>query len=357
MVPAPLLYVPLLLGAWLSPMSAIGNLDIAENGPTLAVMTFNIRYGTADDGPNRWGERRELVFEVFRTHCPDVVGIQEGLRFQLDELREAVPGYAEVGVGRDDGKDKGEYAAILYREDRFRLVKSGTFWFSPTPETAGSMGWGARLPRICTWVWLAERSTGRTFRVFNVHLDHASQSSREHSAAALLDAILDQDAPSVPVVVTGDFNSPEDNAAIRILKEGVPRVSGPEKGSAKESSENDPAKKPGESGATDKVGESGAADEGAAKKAEVEGLTAAETRSFPLRDSFRAVHPDATDTGTFSAFSGVTTGPKIDYIFVSPEVEVLEAAILRDHRGGQFPSDHFPVTAKIRLPAAGSLGR
>ena len=105
-------------------------------GPlAVTVMSFNLRYGTADDGPDSWPHRRELVFDVIREVAPDVLGTQEALRFQLDELSTGVPGFGEIGVGRDDGESAGEYAAILYREDRLHVLEHGTFWFSDTPDS------------------------------------------------------------------------------------------------------------------------------------------------------------------------------------------------------------------------------
>jgi endonuclease/exonuclease/phosphatase family metal-dependent hydrolase len=261
----------------------------------LSVMSFNLRYGTANDGANSWKYRRGLVFDVIREESPDVLGTQEALRFQLDELGAAFPEYTEIGVGRDDGKSNGEYSAILYRESRFELVEQGTFWFSDTPGAAGSMGWGANLPRICTWARLVERGSRRAFYVYNLHFDHQSQESRERSAELLAQRILERGHPD-PVIVTGDFNADEDNAAIRYL-----------------TGEVEPAPR--------------------------------------LRDSFRVLYPDATDVGTFNGFAGTSTRGKIDHVLVSAAWEVESAAIVRFAREGRYPSDHFPVTATLRLVA------
>ena len=119
------------------------------------VMSFNIRYGTARDGENVWAKRRELVFRTVRDYAPEVVGLQEALRFQIDEIRRAVPGYAEVGTGREGGT-KGEYSAILFRAERFDVTESGTFWLSDTPEVP-SRHWGNACIRICTWARLVEK--------------------------------------------------------------------------------------------------------------------------------------------------------------------------------------------------------
>ncbi len=261
---------------------------------TVPIMTFNLRYGTADDGENSWPHRRDLVLDVIREQAPDVLGVQEALRFQLDELAAAFPEYAEVGVGRDDGGTAGEYAAILYRADRFEATEDGTFWFSETPDQPGSTGWGAGLPRVCTWVRLAERASRRFFYVYNVHFDHESQESRERSAMLLASRILRR-AGTAPVVVVGDFNAGEDNAAILYLKGQV-----------------EPAPE------------------------------------LRLLDSFRVLHPDSSEVGTFNGFSGATSGSKIDGILVSSDWEVESAAIVRTSRRGRFPSDHFPVVATLK---------
>jgi len=264
--------------------------------PALTVMTFNLRYGTADDGPNSWPYRRQLVFAVIREGAPDVLGTQEALRFQLDELRASLPGFGEIGVGRDNGKSAGEYAAILYREDRLEILEHGTFWLSETPEVAGSISWGARLPRICTWARLREKVSGRAFYVYNLHLDHESQESRQNSVELLAERILARAHPD-PVIVTGDFNAEQDNPAMRYLKG--------------------------------------------------EGESPSELR---LRDSFRVAHPHAVGVGTFNAFRGITTGPKIDAVLVSDGWEVDAAAIIRTSQDSRYPSDHFPVIATFRFP-------
>ena len=171
----------------------------------LQVMSFNIRYGTAKDGDNHWSARREMLFDVIRERDADLVGLQEALAFQIDEIQAAVPGYAVVGVGRDDGGRAGELSAILFKVGRFRVADAGTFWFSDTPEVPASKSWGNNITRICTWARLIDRD-GRGFYHFNLHLDHESQPSRERSTALLRQRIEARAFPADPVVVTGDFN-------------------------------------------------------------------------------------------------------------------------------------------------------
>jgi endonuclease/exonuclease/phosphatase family metal-dependent hydrolase len=258
----------------------------AQSTP-LTVMTFNIRYGTADDGDNHWVKRRERLFALLREQQADVVGLQEALHGQIDEILAAVPGYAYVGVGRSDGRQAGEYAAILYKTSRLQARRSDTFWFSDTPGVVRSASWGNRTERICTWAYFEDRQ-GPSFYLYNVHLDHQSQPSRERSAALLVERIRARD-PKAPAVVTGDFNAGEGNPAAVAMR-----------------------------------------------------------ASF--RDSFRVLHPDARDVGTFNGFTfGQTSGDKIDFVFVEPGVEVLDAAIVRTSQDGRYPSDHFPVTARVRF--------
>jgi len=120
-------------------------------GQSLKVMTYNIRYHNHSDGVNGWNKRKEKVVELILKNNPDVLGIQEALHSQMKDLCKLLKDYAYVGVGRDDGKEKGEYVAIFYKKSRLKVVKSGSFWLSETPETPGSMGWDAACTRMATW--------------------------------------------------------------------------------------------------------------------------------------------------------------------------------------------------------------
>lgn len=264
------------------------------------VMTFNIRLGTASDGDDHWTRRREMLFELLRTQNADLVGLQEAFRFQIEEILAAVPGYGVVGVGRDDGRAGGETSAILFRTSRFHVAESGTFWFSDTPDTPGTRTWGNRYNRVSSWARFIDQD-GSAFWHYNLHLDHESQPSREKSVELLLTRIGARSFASEPVVVTGDFNVGEDNPALHQL-----------------------------------VGAAGA--------------PIGAPRAFV--DTFRVLHPDVTEVGTFTAFKfGETKGAKIDYVLVQPATQVLAAGILRTSRDGRYPSDHFPVTARIRWAA------
>jgi len=266
-------------------------------------MTFNIRYGTADDGPDHWAQRKDLLFEVIRQAGADVIGLQEALRFQLDQIEQAVPGYAEIGEAREGGTE-GEYSAILYARERFRADASGTFWLSSTPERV-SNDWGNANIRVCTWGRFADTKTGQAFYLFNTHLDHVSQPSRDKGVRLIVRRIQARAHPD-PFVLTGDLNAGEDNPAIRYLK-GVETNEG--------------------------------------------------VAPITLIDTFRLLHPDAAHVGTFHSFKGTTAGPKIDFILTPASTHVLEATILHTNRDGRYPSDHFPVTARLGFHQADTPGR
>jgi endonuclease/exonuclease/phosphatase family metal-dependent hydrolase len=284
-----------LLGAApaLAPLPAPG----ATTDPLrVRALSFNIRYqNTNDTGPKNWQARRGPVIDLIRREAPDIVGLQEALRSQLDDLHERLGGdYAEIGVGRDDGKSKGEFSALLIRRNRWNVEESGTFWLSDTPEVPNSMTWGNTITRICTWARLKEVDTGRTIHFFNTHFDHQSQPSREKSATLLAERIAARQ-PAGPFVLTGDFNAAPDNPAITTLTGGP----------------------------------------------------------LNLVDTWKVANPDhpAAESGTWQAFEGNRDGGRIDFILVPPGTRVIDAAILHDAPDGVLPSDHFPVRATVEFPA------
>lgn len=184
-----------------SPKTA-GNADSSE----LRVMTFNIRYANPDDGPDYWDNRREAVVRMVEDVKPGVMGIQEGLEPQVAFLDSALTGYSYVGVGRDDGHEAGEYAAVFYNDSLYAPVEDGHFWLSETPDSA-CLGWDAVCIRIATWVKLREKATGREFLVFNTHFDHIGVVARQESAKLLLNRVHEF-GDSIPTVIMGDFNFP-----------------------------------------------------------------------------------------------------------------------------------------------------
>ena len=255
----------------------------------LAVMSFNIRNGKANDGENRWDKRKPLVYQVINQYQPDLVGLQEAYRFQMDQLIENLPRFGEIGTGRDGGT-RGEYSAILYLKERFTVQDQGTFWLSDTPDKV-SRHWGNRYHRVCTWAHLIDKTTGRALYIYNTHFDHQSQNARLKSAQ-LIAKHIDNRPSKDPVIFTGDFNAGEDNPAIKLLK-----------------------------------------------------------HNHALRDTFRVLHPDQQHVGTGNGgYTGKRDGAKIDYIFVTPGIETLTAHIDQQPRDGRYLSDHYPVTATLRLP-------
>ncbi len=272
----------------------------AAAAPQVKVMTFNIRYGTAPDGDNAWPLRKPLAFDVFTRQKADLVGVQEALDAQLKDIDGAVPGYARIGVGRDDGATKGEYSAIYYSTARFAVDTSGTFWFSDTPEVPGSTSWGNDITRICSWAHFTEKATGYGLYHFNVHFDHMSQPSREKSAVLLMRRVTERPIADDPVIVTGDFNAGETNLATLYMQG--------------------------------------------------KGMVGGVSNPLPMLDSFRVVHPDETAVLTAHAFNGGDMGAKIDYVYLAAGTTALAAEIDRTNVDGRYPSDHYPVTGTLQLP-------
>jgi endonuclease/exonuclease/phosphatase family metal-dependent hydrolase len=270
--------------------SAAGARDLAP----LRVMTFNIRYDNPGDGVNAWPNRKDWVASLIRYHGADVIGVQEALLHQLTDLDARLPGFARVGVGRADGKSKGEFSAILYRTDRLTVKDSGTFWLSPTPEMAGSKGWDTAIERVATWAHFADRRTGCEWLQLNTHYDHIGEVARQESSR-LIRRRLPTLAKGKPVIVTGDLNTEPTHAPYRILT-------------------------------TEPLQDAVA----------------------PLADAFVISRTgNYGPTATWNAFKAIEANRRIDYILVSSPIVVEQHAILPDMWDGRFPSDHLPVIAAI----------
>ncbi len=264
------------------------------------VMSFNIRYGTAPDGENDWTSRRRLVFETIQTDAPGVIGLQEVLAFQGRELCEALPDYAFVGVGRDDGAGEGELVPIMYRKKLFELVDCGYIWLSEQIDRPGVKGWDAACPRVLTWVRLGfKRSPLNSIYVINTHFDHVGEQARLESAKIVRQ--LTDTLGGKPVIVIGDFNCGPGSPPYEVL-------------------------------------------------------TADRGNLAELRDAHVLRRHDETDAGTFNAFLGKRAGKRIDWILFNRRFEVLQYEIDRREFGGRYPSDHFPVTATLRLLPATDTG-
>ena len=266
----------------------------------MRVMTYNLRYNNPDDGVNAWPNRKDAVAEMIGVkYKVDLAGMQEALKGQIDDLVQRLPDFAWIGVGREDGKEKGEYSPIFYRKTRFELIQTQTFWLSETPEAAGSRSWDAALPRIVTWGKFKEKVGGKIFYAFNTHFDHKGEKAREESAKLMWKRIAAV-AGETPTIVTGDFNSFEKSPVYAIL--------------------------------TGKV--------------EVDG-----GRS-DLKDG-RYISEKGHEGPTSTMTDWKKYGPpesKIDYIFARKGISILTHKVLEDRYNGDFPSDHLPVLAELRLP-------
>lgn len=269
-----------------------------EADSSLRVMTFNIRFDNPNDGPDAWPHRKDRAASVIRFHGADLVGVQEALKHQLDDLQERLPAYAWVGVGRADGREGGEYSAIFYRQDRFELLDHDTFWLSETPEVPGSKSWDAAIERIVTWAHFRDRRTGEVFYHFNTHFDHIGERARTESAKLIRQRIAAV-AGDAPVVLTGDFNAVDSSMPYQILTGTTPLDGAP---------------------------------------------------SVTLRDAMRiSEHGHHGPTTTWNGFTAIEPDRRIDYIFVNDRVDVRQHGILPDTWDGRFPSDHLPVVADVTI--------
>lgn len=253
----------------------------------IRVMTFNIRYDNPDDGKFAWQNRRENVCKILDFHRVDIAGMQEVLHRQLTDLQKGAPAFAAIGVGRTDGKTKGEYSPILFRRERFELLKWGTFWLSETPNDTGSVGWDAALERICTWAHFQDRAQADSFFVFNTHFDHRGENARLRSIA-LIKKKISQIAAGAPVILCGDFNLEEKSPAYDEIIKGKPNL-------------------------------------------------------LDSRHTAKLVYgPEGTFTGFNIQPERVRT---IDFIFTGAQWQILRQGILSENWNGLLPSDHRPVIA------------
>lgn len=260
------------------------------------VMSFNLRTKTIIDAHNHWNHRKHLVVRSIKKFSPDLLGTQECKGSQARFLKSQLPRYQFVGAGRNDGKTDGEMCGLFFRNDRFIKLDQGHFWLSETPDRPGSKSWGSSYRRMVTWVRLAPRTGSRqTFYFFNTHMDNSSERARVQGAW-LLRRKIDQIADGRPVIVTGDFNTDADTTPYQLL------VRGPQ-----------------------------------------------DWRGY-LVDTYRQINPvPGRNEGTRHKFHGGTTGDRIDWIIATNNFTTVDAGIDRTNYHGRYPSDHFPVTAVLRL--------
>ena len=179
-------------------------------------MTFNIRLDTPADSLNSWAYRRDNAAQMIKEADVDIVGMQEVLIHQLNDLKERLPEYSSVGVGRLDGKEAGEFSPVFYREDQFEEVESGNFWLSEDPAAVGVKGWDAACERIASWAILKDKTSGKEFFVLSTHFDHIGQVARRESARLILSKTAEL-SDGLPVIVMGDFNADPESEVIQTI--------------------------------------------------------------------------------------------------------------------------------------------
>lgn len=255
---------------------------------SIKLMSYNIRYDNPGDSINAWPNRIDKVASLIRKYDPDIIGIQEALHHQLEDLVRVLPDYSYAGVGRDDGKERGEYAAVLYRNSRFGLLEKNTRWLSETPDVPGSKSWDAAITRIVTLAKFFDKETKREFMIFNTHFDHVGVQARLFSASYLMGLVGGlRTETKMPIAITGDFNCERSETTYAALAEN---------------GELTDTKAPND------------------------------------------------QTGTFCGFKvGAMECKAIDYIFHTPEWTLKDYFVLNDNDGKYYPSDHLPVLVELEM--------
>lgn len=277
------------LRTWLS-ATLLFTITLGLRAQSYSIATFNVRYDNPSDTGNLWINRAPVVANLIRFHDFDVFGTQEGLKNQLDDISHALPQYSRYGIGRNDGKESGEFSAIYYKKDKFRLLKKGDFWLSQTPDKP-SLGWDATCcNRICSWIYLQDMQSRKKFYVFNVHFDHQGKIARIESGKLVLQKIREI-AGREPALLTGDLNGDHTSEWYQTL-----------------------------------------------------------ANSGILKDTYRGVQHPYINNSSFNAFGNSVNGMSvIDHIFMSKHFSAKKWGILTDSYHGKFPSDHFPVVAVVSL--------
>lgn len=268
-------------------------LSCASPPMELTIMSFNVRFDNPNDGFNSWPYRKDVTMRMIQKQSPDIIGTQEALINQLHDFRINLPGYNYVGVGRDDGMKEGEHCVIFYKKDRFREVESGNFWLSETPDVPGKKGWDAGYNRVTTWIILEDIATRKQLFFINTHLDNVGPVARQEGVKLLLDKISELHK-GLPVVLTGDFNSPPGSEVVSDI--------------------TNPA------------------------------------LSKPLVHTKEVAQEVSGTSWTYHGY-GIPEEerPFIDYIFVSKPVSVLSHHVLPEKMNGQYISDHAAVVARIAI--------
>jgi endonuclease/exonuclease/phosphatase family metal-dependent hydrolase len=261
-----------------------------DSKDSINLMTYNIRLDYPKTGENTWDLRKDFLINQILTNDIDILGIQEGMPDQLSYMDSIMTDYNFVGVGRDDGKNEGEYSAIFYNTEKYQILEQNTFWLSETPDTP-TLGWDAACKRICTYALIREAKSANHFWVFNTHFDHVGEVAKQKSADLIIDKIKNLNSQNFPVVLMGDFNLEEDSKEILLI-------------------------------------------------------------SSYLSDSKMSSKSQSKETaGTYNAFDITKSDyPRIDYIFVSDKtLEVDNYRVIKDTYNNKFPSDHFPVCVDLTI--------
>jgi endonuclease/exonuclease/phosphatase family metal-dependent hydrolase len=262
----------------------------SDSASSLSVMTFNLRYASAQP-PHAWWQRRPLNQEVIQSVAPDIIGTQEGVYPQLKDMAADNPDYDWIGLGREGGSH-GEFMAIFYRRARFEPMEYDHFWLSDTPEVIGSAHWGNTVKRMATWILFRDRSSKREFYLLNTHLDHQVQIAREKGAKLILSRI-EAWKTRLPVIITGDFNAAAGANPVYDMLVSNEAFSDTWK-------------------------------------------TAANRRGEAV--------------ATFHNYKGKNpNGSRIDWILTRGPVTCEAIEINTHSRDGEYPSDHYPVTAWLRF--------
>lgn len=257
-------------------------------GQELEVMSYNIKFANETDGENSWSQRKDHITRQIRFYAPGILGVQEALISQLKHFENEMDNYKYIGVGRDDGKEAGEFSAIFYNLWEVDILDEGTFWLSETPEEV-SVGWDAAMERVCTYGKFREKVSDKKFWVFNTHFDHIGKEARENSARLIYKKISELNTEGLPVILMGDLNLEPDASGIKFLSE-------------------------------------------------------------KMNDSKKVADLDFGPEGTFNAYEfNKPVNRRIDYIFTSDNIKVLKYAVLSDSRELKYPSDHLPVFVKLEL--------
>ena len=295
----------------------------------LKVGSYNIRLESGDKGtPNAWDKRKTDMVELIRQLDLDAFGLQEVCPGQVDYLTNNLPQYAFIGEHRNADRISGEASPVFYRTDRFEALKHGTFWLSETPDVPGLKGWGAACPRVCSWAWLKDKETGKTFCFANTHTDHISALARKEGMLLIIQRMREFAPPGTPVVFTGDHNCRETeepaSAVSQLLKNALYVSETPPAGPWRTFN--------------------------GWKWRDTEYSTTDALKLLPDVRNARKGSPDA-DKRKNGGYVWEDCGPRIDYIYVSDDIKVKAYTTHGDPRPGThlYPSDHFPITAVIEL--------